>query len=151
MKLLKTIALLGTIFFLFLLVSCSEENEPVPTRTDLLAGAGVDGRSYFINSAEVDLADLNGTLILDECITDNTIIYYPNGRYEENEGRSKCDAEDLPGIVGSWTLINNESQLSVSYDNETEVWDILSINDNGHRLTRATEQGELTFVLERFL
>ena len=151
MKVLKTLVLIGTIFCLFSLVSCSEDNETAPTRAELLAGVTEDGRSYFISSAEIDLIDLDGTLVLDECVTDNTIIYYPDGRYDENEGRTKCDAEDAPGSTGTWRFSDDEEEVIISINNETQVWTIESINDRSHRITRPTNDGELTFVLERFL
>jgi len=151
MKVLKTLVLLGTIFCLFFLVSCSEDEATIPTKTELLAGSTEDGRSYFISSAEIDLIDLNGTLVLDECVTDNTIIYYPEGRYDENEGPDKCDPEDPPGGIGSWRFSDDEEQIIISIYDETQVWDIESINDRSHRITRQTNDGELTFVLERFL
>lgn len=149
MKALKTLVLLITIFCLFFLVSCSKEQEALPTRSALLAGDTEQGRSYFITSAEVDLVDVNGTLILLECVIDNTISYYPDGRYEENEGRSKCDSEDPPGLVGTWTFINGETQLSITLDGSEEIWEVVSITDQGHRLTKNSDNGEVTFVLER--
>ncbi len=151
MKVLKALVFIGTIFILFFLVSCSEEETVAPTRSELLAGNSDDGRSYFISSAEIDLADVDGTLILDECVTDNTIIYYPGGRYEENEGRTKCNVEDDPGAVGTWLMINDETQISIELNGENEIWDIQSINANSHRISRPTNDGLLTFVMERFL
>ncbi len=151
MKVLKTLVLIGTIFCLFFLVSCSEEQVDPPTKTQLLAGETEEGRSYFISSAEIDLDAVDGTLVLDECVTDNTIIYYPSGRYDENEGRDKCNPEDAPGQVGFWELINDDSQISITIDGETKIWDLESINNNSHRITTPTNDGQLTFVLERFL
>ncbi len=149
MKVLKTLLLLGTIFFLFFLVSCAEEENPAPAKSELLAGDSNNGRSYFISSAEIDLDAVDGTLVLDECVTDNTIIYYPSGRYDENEGRTKCNAEDPPGTSGNWTFLNDETQIVIELEGERHIWDIESINSNSHRISRATNDGQLTFVLER--
>lgn len=135
--------------FFITLVSCIEDNERVST-ADLLSSVNDTGRSYYISTAEIDLADVNGILILDECVTDNTIIYYPNGRYEENEGRTKCNIDDPPGQIGSWSLINNDSQLFIQFGDVTQTWNIIDVDNNGHRLTRSTGEGEVTFVLTRF-
>lgn len=152
MKLFKTLILLCTIFFLFFLVSCSEENFGRElSRADILAGESDEGRSYFISSAEVDLDDLNGTFILDECITDNTIRYFPGGRYTENEGNTTCDPNDPPGDTGTWSLSTDETQLTITIFGETLIWDIVSIDNNGHRITRTDDDGQITFVFERFL
>ena len=152
MRLFKTLILLCTIFFLFFLVSCTEEDlGRALTRADILASETDEGRSYFISSAEIDLDDVNGTLILDECVTDNTIRYFPSGRYTENEGSTTCDPNDPPGDTGSWILSPDETQLTITVFGETLVWDIISIDNNGHRVTRTDSNGQITFVFERFL
>lgn len=145
-KLLLPALLVFTIF----IEGCVEgEPQPVLTASELLAGDDPDGRSYFISSAKIDLIDINGTLQLDECVTDNTIIYYPSGRYEENEGRTKCAIEDAPGSVGNWVIANNETEMSIVIDGVEEEWRIESVTAQGHTLTRDTNDGEITFILER--
>lgn len=152
MKLFKTLILLCTIFFLFFLVSCSEEGfERQLSRGEILAGEDSEGRSYFISSAEIDLFEINGTIILDECVTDNTIRYFPGGRYTENEGSTTCDPLDPPGDTGTWILSNDETQLTITIFGETNVWDIVEIDNDGHRITRASQDGQITYVFERFL
>lgn len=149
MRSFKKILFFGAILHLSLFIACTEDEYTNISTTNLLAGSSSQGRSYFISSAEIDLRDVNGTLILERCVTDNTIIYYPNGRYEENEGRTKCNVNDPPGSVGTWTLLNNDTQVSIRVNGVTELWDIVSVNNSSHRLTRSTNDGEVTFVLER--
>lgn len=133
------------------MVSCIETDESVPTREELLAGSGDGGRSYYISSVELSQDDFSGSLILNECVTDNTWIYYPNGRYEENEGRSKCEPGDPPGLVGTWTLSEDGHELLVTIGRETTVWEVLSLTDDGHEIVRTSSNGEVVFFLERFL
>ncbi len=151
MRIYRAIILLCTIFFLLLMVSCIEADEAAPTREELLAGSDTQGRSYYISAVELAQEDFSGELILNECVTDNTFVYYPNGRYEENEGRTKCDPSDPPGVVGSWIISDNGRELHVTIDRETTTWEILSITDDGHEIVRPSANGEVIFYLERFL
>ncbi|MCP4457511.1 MAG: hypothetical protein GY816_05710 [Cytophagales bacterium] len=134
-----------------LFIGCMEVPlESRVTTSNLLAGDDIAGRSYFISSAEVSLFNLNGTLQLEECVTDNTIIYYPSSRYEENEGRTKCEIDNPPGSLGTWAVTNNETEISIVIDSDEELWKIESVTSQGHTLTRSTTDGEITFVLKRF-
>lgn len=152
MKLFKTLILLCTIFFLFFLVSCAEEGfSRELTRAEILAGDDDEGHSYFISSAEIDLFEINGTIILDECVTDNTIRYFPGGRYTENEGSTTCNPTDPPGDTGTWILSADETQLTITIFGETNVWNIVSIDNDGHRITRTSQDGQITYVFDRFL
>jgi len=150
MKVLKSLVL-STLFILaILIVGCVEHQpQPILTTSELLSGDDPSGRSYFISSAEISLFDLNGTLQLDECVTDNTIIYYPNGRYEENEGRTKCEIENPPGSTGTWEVTSRETEIIIIIDGVAEEWSIESVTDHVHKLTRTTLDGKITFVMER--
>ena len=142
----------------FILLACSilffgcveDPLDSHPTTSDLLAGDNLEGRSYFISSAEISLFNLNGTLKLQECVTDNTIIYYPSGRYEKNEGRTKCEIDNPPGSLGTWVVNSNETEISIIINSEEEVWRIENVTSQGHTLTRTTTDGEITFILKRF-
>ncbi|MBV6645426.1 MAG: hypothetical protein KI790_08245 [Cyclobacteriaceae bacterium] len=111
MKIIKVLLLLTTASLLFFLVSCEESNFVEVPEDEPIAGSDDQGKSYFISTAEIDLEDVNGTLILDECVTDNTITYYQGGRYEENEGRTKCGPQTLQGSSdrGFYQLIKHNS------------------------------------------
>lgn len=151
MKTVQPLFLSFCLLGLMLTSGCIEEPLNVQfTTSELIAGEEEEGRSYFIHSAEISLFNLNGTLELDECVTDNTIIYYPGGRYEENEGRTKCELENPPGILGTWSVTNRETELSIVIDSDEEVWRLENVTSQGHTLTRTATDGEVTFVLKRF-
>ena len=133
------------------MVSCIDTAEAIPTREELLAGSEDDGRSYYISSVDIAQEDFTGSLVLNECVTDNTRVYYPDGRYEENEGRTKCNPNDPPGTVGTWSLSEDGRELYVTVGRETTVWEVLSITDDGHEIVRPSTDGEVIFYLERFL
>ena len=151
MKTLRQLFLSFSLIGLMFTIGCVEEPLDAQfTTSELIAGEEEEGRSYFIHSAEISLFNLNGTLGLDECVTDNTIIYYPGGRYEENEGRTKCEVENPPGVLGTWLVTNRETQISIVIDGEKEVWRLDNVTGQGHTLSRTATDGKVTFVLKRF-
>ena len=135
------------LFTLSALTSCFESDLSMPARNQL-AGEGDEGKSYFISHARVELDDLSGTVDLDNCITDNTIIYYPDGAYEENEGRSKCSPSDPPGLIGNWMLDEDNSEITITIGGQKTVWEIVSIDNSSLELTRKTNQGIVTYILK---
>ena len=137
------------IFTFLLFIACDEIEPESISVAEQIAGTTNDGQSYMIITAEVDIEDVEGTVELDKCITDNTIIYYPDGRYEENEGRSKCKPSDPPGITGTWKLNEDESKLFISKEGETKEWDIVGVTGTQHKITRPSSQGVVTYVLDR--
>ena len=153
MRLLKAVILFCTIFFLFFLVSCIETEDTSLSRAEILAGTSDEGRSYFISSAIVNLndEDLVGSIFLNECVTDNTLFYFPQGRYEENEGRTKCQPDDPIGATGSWTLDGSSTQLIIEVDGALQIWEILNINSQEHSITRPIQGGDLIYTMERVL
>lgn len=147
MKTKTTHQLLGILLVILTMFSCGTEENIKPTNAELLAGNKINGKSYSIISAEIDLADVEGTLVLDQCVIDNTISYYPAGRYEENEGRTKCNVDDPPGRTGSWNLSSTEAYLIVEDGIDRDVWEIRNISENSHTITKETPVGLLTLVL----
>lgn len=82
---------------LVLIISGCVENSPQPvSRAELIAGTNEFGKTYQVNEIEIEL----GTITPHKCVTDNFITYYPNGTYEINEGATKCDPNDPPGMLG---------------------------------------------------
>ena len=124
--------------------------EQPPSRIELLAGTDTEGRSYYLASARIEnIDDISGTLSLDECVTDNTTVYYRTGKYEQNEGRTKCNADDPPGFEGSWSFNDDETQLTIHVSEEIQTWDIVNLNDNSHEIKREITSGIITYVMKR--
>ncbi|MEP1033173.1 hypothetical protein [Ekhidna sp.] len=112
------------------------------SRADLFSGQDAFGKTWQIQQIEIDL----GTLLPNSCVTDNFITYYPNGTYEINEGATKCDPSDLPGIIGEWYLDSMEERLFVEIDDSIQVWDIDETQTDSHKITSSFKEGNRTYT-----
>ena len=108
-------------------VSGDSESE---MNTDKIAGKSLVGKSWSVSSIEIDL----GTIIPKPCVSDNNFTYFDSGRYEVNEGTTKCSAEDPPGNVGSWFFSDDNSLVTIEVDDSVRVWSIIDIQSTVHIL-----------------
>jgi hypothetical protein len=132
------------IFFLALLCCACAEDEPlIISKTELLAGTSDFGKTWSISQIDVEL----GTLIPNPCVKDNFITYYPDGRYEINEGRSKCAPTDPPSASGIWNLNQSESILTVSIGDSTQLWQLEFVDRNHQVISSAFLEGSRTYTL----
>ena len=129
------------------MMGCSEEIDG-PANVQL-AGTNENGRSYRISHAEVSLDAISGRVELDECVKDNTRIYYPNGTFEENEGRQKCNKDDPFGFEGTWSINKSETELLLTIGDSVAIWQIVGISPQKHKLSRPSDKGTVSYVLER--
>ena len=136
-------AFLRLIPFTFLFVACVQEDPKPDSRAELFAGSDQYGKTWQITSIDVDF----GTVTPNSCVTDNFITYYPNGNYEINEGATKCNPNDPPGEMGTWTLSNDESQLTTTVGDSTQVWVIDETLSDAHRITSTFSDVSLTYTL----
>lgn len=144
-----TFTLFSLIVILGLSISCDHyhHEENIITSTDLLAGRSDDGKIWRITSIELEGL---GRIEPFECLQDNNITYYPSGRYEVNEGISKCDPEAPPAFLGSWELNRSESILTIQIEDSIAVWDITYLREDVHPISRRFYEGERTYILQRF-
>lgn len=77
--------------------------------------------------------------IMDEmevCEKDNLEKYNANGTFTNDEGATKCDAND-PQIYesGTWQLLENNTKLKrINNKNETATFDVVSLNETTLKL-----------------
>lgn len=124
-----------------ILLSCVEDSPRPESRSQLFAGTDQFGKTWQINEIEIEI----GTLIPHSCLTDNFITYYPNGTYEINEGASKCNPNDLPGIIGEWYLNRSENQLYVEIGDSIQIWEIEDTKEDSHRISSNFKEGYRTY------
>lgn len=125
-----------------IVIGCAESSPRPIDRSDLFSGQGSFGKTWQIQKIELEL----GTLQPRTCLTDNFITYYPNGTYEINEGATKCDPGDLPGVIGRWYLDSKEERLFVEIADSTQVWIIEETRSDLHRITSVFEEGDRTYT-----
>lgn len=131
------------LFLLILLSSCYQDYHPKPLSTEeLIAGFDEFGKTYQVNHITIEI----GTVTPHSCVTDNFITYFPNGRYEINEGASKCSPSDPPALTGHWNLNRSETLLIVEIGNTIQTWEIESIGDASHAITSDFKEGLRTYT-----
>ena len=138
MKITKLLLLI-----VIIITSCAEDDVIAISNRTLLAGTTEFGKTWQIQDIKIEL----GTLTPHPCITDNFITYYPNGRYEVNEGLSKCDPEDPPGVAGTWEFDDFETEIIVRFGDSTQIWTINNLRDENHSISARFIEGKRTYNL----
>jgi hypothetical protein len=105
--------------------SCSKDDEPTMSKTELLTSHGwiaskaeisYDGKTYDITSSWFE-----------ECSTDNTITFSKTGGYSEDSGTDTCNGDEFEA-TGTWSWKSNETILSLVIDGDTEDLTLMSID-----------------------
>jgi hypothetical protein len=109
MKYILTAFLFATLFS-----GCSKDEDP-PTTAELLASG-----TWKFDEGGVD-NDQNGTVdliinagLLNPCIADNTITFSSTGTGVIGEGGTKCDPSANQNTNFTYTLSNNDKQITLS-------------------------------------
>ncbi len=144
MKYFKTFILLFVLFCLFFLLSCQDGDDPSLSNTELLAGTTTSGKTWRIDKIETEI----GTVDPFECVSDNNITYFPDGRYEVNEGARKCNPTDPAAFEGTWRFSSQENQISVTIGDSIRIWLIIQLEDKVHRIESDFSDGERIYVLK---
>ena len=138
---LTLLSLLST--FLLFLSSC-DLNEPKPaSREEILAGTDVR-KGWQISSIESIAVGTKGAPR--ECIQDNLIFYYVDGRYIVSEGRSLCDAQAPQSLEGGWTLIDDET-IRIEIGDSIQIWNIDRLTENQQIISSTFIEGSRIYTL----
>ena len=113
-------------------MACEDDNFSSLNRNETYLTNNDDfGKTWQIVDIEIDL----GVLVPHSCVSDNNFTYYPDGRYEVNEGVSKCNPNDPPAWVGTWFLNENQNTMTIVLGDSIRTWDVESIGESTHRLS----------------
>jgi len=129
--------------FILLIISCSDENTTPETRAELLAGNDASGKTWQITSIQLE----RGGLIFGECISDNIIRYFPNGRHTVSEGLELCDPDDPVAWEGTWSLSADETQLFIVFPDSSRTWGIESLNSETQIISSVFDGDLETYTL----
>ncbi|WP_420318420.1 hypothetical protein [Ekhidna sp.] len=135
-------AFLRLLLLCVLITSCYDDGPRPKSPAELISGENEFGRTWQVEKIEIEF----GTVLPHECVTDNFITYFPDGTYEINEGATKCEPGDPPGLIGTWYITQGNDQLIVNVGGMTQAWDIDEIGDESHRLTSTFKEGYRTYT-----
>lgn len=132
------------LIFIVLIISGCADNGPRPiSRAELIAGSSEFGKTWQVDRIEIEI----GTVTPHKCVTDNFITYYPNGTYEINEGATKCNPNDPPGIKGVWYMNDSQTQLFVDIEGSTQIWEIEETTSDQHQISSMFREGHRIYTL----
>ena len=103
-------------FLMIALSACKKEDVKPVTKTDFLTSG-----TWIVTDVVSD-EDGDGTYETHDfpdfvpCYTDNIYTFHSDGKWEMNEGASKCDPNDPQSNTALWQLINNEKDIILGVD-----------------------------------
>lgn len=123
--------------------SCKKDDDD-PTNTDKITGKSFVMTAWTIDPPisyqGVSISDLYD--FLPDCSKDDITIFNADGTMVGDEGAIKCDAGDPQTETGTWLFLDNETQLSVTFDNDTDVMDIVELTESTLKLAyEETDEG----------
>lgn len=131
--------------------SCKKDDDD-PSNTDKITG-----KNFVMTAWTIDPPVDAGTgpfsdlfALLPACTKDDITIFNADGTMIDDEGATKCDPGDPQTDEGTWSFVDNETKLSITFDNETQVMDIVELTENTLKLSyEETEDygdGEQTYT-----
>lgn len=116
-----------TLAFSLILFSCKKDDDKTSKSSFLTNNSTKEWRISKVIINGEDATDDQ-----DACSFDDVQRFFSDGRFEGDEGATKCNSGD-PQIysMGEWQLVDNDTKLIISYDGESEIADIIRLtNDN---------------------
>lgn len=131
--------------FVALLASCKKDNSTTPSTNN---GALTTG-SWKFTAVTVTIdwpqplgpQEVNGLDLLPACDVDNIFTFHTDNTLTIDEGATKCDPtgpQIRPG--GTWSLTNNNSKFSATYDNTTISADVLTLDNSTFKIKYITTE-----------
>jgi hypothetical protein len=100
------------------LSGCSDDTPP--SKSPLLVDKTWEVSSYTINGSDA----------MEDCIADNTLLFFGDGTYQDNVGALTCE-EDEEDTEGVWKFKANETIISLKPNGDLESdWNILELTGN---------------------
>src|SRR3954468_20177940 len=108
--------------------SCHNNDEAKPSKTSLLTA-----KSWVISKFEFGGNDL--TSEMDDCDTDDSILFKANGTLIQDVGTIKCDDTEV-NSGGTWKFKTNETIITIHPDGEDMLdWKILELTSSTFKLS----------------
>lgn len=120
---------------IFSFSGCNDDSPP--SRTPLL----VD------KTWTVSIYTIGGTDAMEECIADNSMIFFNDGTYADEIGTVTCE-EDETDSEGLWKFKGNESMISLQPEGDLESdWEILELTDKTFSISQYVDMIDAEVVI----
>jgi hypothetical protein len=90
---------------LLALSSCGKDDDPIASKTDLLTAKAWKQTKIKVLGMEAEP---------DDCDKDNTYTFITDKTFVQDEGATKCDANDPQSSSGTWKFNTDETIVTVS-------------------------------------
>lgn len=127
---------LSCMVFTVVLSACNKHADYIP-REELISSKSSKGWK----TTAILINDENIFDIQDDCDRDDIQHFFADGKYEADEGASKCDPDD-PQIffTGTWALIDGDTKFVTIADGIVDTADVIRLTNNNFDI-RTTEGG----------
>jgi hypothetical protein len=106
--------------------SCKKDDDDSPSKTQTISG-----KKFFVTAMKIDPGVTTPTGIftdlfpfMPDCVKDNYLTFNENGTLVSDEGATKCEPGDAQTETGTWEFMNNETQLKMTTDGESDIYNI---------------------------
>jgi hypothetical protein len=113
-------------------VSCKKDDDGPKSNTETISG-----KKFKVTAMTIDPAvEVGGNTITDlfsfmpDCSKDDYMVMNSDGTATFDEGATKCEPDDPQTESGTWAFLDNETKLSVTYDGDTEVYNIIELTES---------------------
>jgi hypothetical protein len=136
--------------FSFLLVRCSDDEEPQTTDQLVQGSWGLTG--HIINPGyDFGTGPITDVYpFYDACEKDNIYVLNASNVGEINEGPTKCDAADPQSYTMSWVLKSNNTILNISYIDQGftigQDYEILQLDATTMKLKSTFVEDNVTYT-----
>jgi len=138
----KTLLILASVSLFF--ASCSKSDD---------SGTGSTGGTTSLTSGKWVITSSNSLIqaqntdiwaLFPACQKDNQFTFNTNNTLTTDEGALKCDPNAAQQVTaGTWTLTNNDAQLTVSDGNTTIVSTVLTLDNNNLKIRYQTNYNNI--------
>lgn len=129
---------------LFLTNCKKDEKNPEPvtntpstqSNTERLTGKNFKMTALTVDPAILGVSDYYSQLR--DCEKDNIIRFDTPNIYKEDEGPTKCNANDVQTTTGTWVWNTDETIITITHNGESQSWTVI-INDGTTLKVKYTE------------
>ncbi len=131
------ITLFMTVFIVCLTIaSCKKEN---PDNSNSIVG-----KWKMTGYIHYDV-DVYGTAV-PTCVTDDIITFSSTGIVTADDGPTKCSPTDPQTLTGGYSINSNRTQLTFTFNGETNIDSILTLNSTTLKLRQLSNNDLVTYA-----
>lgn len=142
---MKSKILVPFLAILLFFAACTTEK----SNTELLTGNTWRITAWTVSPPILGITDWYADS--EACETDNLYTFETGGIAKLDEGPTKCNASDAQTTTGTWSFNADETELTVTAEGVTQVWQVQDLTDSTLRVKYINVDGSsgvsYTFII----